>query len=268
MMSAGADSFKRSLNRFGHSYAPMFIEFIGTYFLVLVASLAINDSSIGGTSVASLAYAPFAIGSILMVLVFLGGHISGGHYNPAVSFGVFCTGRGKMSFGSLLAYWFVQFTGGFLAAWVGYGLRPEGFGAPYPKAGADFSNFQAIVAELMFTFVLVSVVLNVATTESQKDNSFFGLGIGFTIIASGYAIGPISGAVLNPAVGFGLTLVANLFESDSSNFKDLYMYFLAPLLGGFLAAVIFRITNPKEFDDETSNDTDPYRSDQYLEMDR
>jgi aquaporin Z len=200
------------------------VEFIGTFFLVL---------TIGCTGVAAGpgVIAPLAIGAVLMVMVYAGGHISGAHYNPAVTFGVFLRGRCPGS--DLLPYWGAQLLGAAGAAGiVGLALR-----------GAPMSSFVppvvgAFLAEFLFTFALVYVVLNVATADATDGNSYFGLAIGFTVLAGAFAVGQVSGAAFNPAVAIGASIVGQL------PWSSLWLYLVAELLGGAAAAFVFKALNP------------------------
>jgi len=143
-------------------------EFIGTFGLVFTVGMAVFKA--GGL-------APLAIGAVLMVLVYAGGHISGAHYNPAVTLGVFL--RGKMPATDVLAYWASQLLAALVAAWFARFIANP---APFPAqslAGAH-GIFAALLAEFFFTFALVYVVLNVVTSKDQPNNHFFGLAIGFT----------------------------------------------------------------------------------------
>jgi len=219
-------------------------EFIGTFMLVYTISLTVGLSSTSvQSSAGSATWDPLAIGSILMVMIFMGGHVSGAHYNPAVSLGVSL--RGKLAKGHMPLYWLFQILGSFFGGLLCY--MSTGF-HPYPKPGSGYTQGEAFVCELVFTCILVLVVLNVATTKATENNSFFGLAIGFTVTAGAYSVGPISGAVFNPAVGTGLLLV-HMFAGGS--FADIWLYWLAPCLGAVFAALFYRLMNPKEY--ETQN---------------
>lgn len=203
-------------------------EFIGTFFLVFTVGLTV----VGGSP-----FAPLAIGSSLMIMVYMGGHVSGGHYNPAVSLAAFL--RGKLDSKSLLPYWGVQLLGGIVAA---YGTMML-MGAPLvvaPSAGHPLIH--SLVIEFLFTFALALVVLNSATATATKGNSFYGLAIGFTVVVGAFAGGPISGGAFNPAVGLGPAIADMLFAGGS--FGQAWIYLVAPLLGGWAAAAVFKIQNP------------------------
>jgi aquaporin Z len=165
--------------------AKYITEFIGTFFLMFTVAAA----AIGGW--APLGFAPLAIGSVLMVMIFAGGHISGAHYNPAVSMAVFV--RGKMSAAEMIIYWVVQIAAGAAAALLASSVMGINATTPLP---IDLTK--VILVEFLFTFALAFVVLNVATAKANENNSFYGLAIGFTVLAGAYAVGGISGGVFNP----------------------------------------------------------------------
>jgi aquaporin Z len=200
-------------------------EFIGTFFLVF---------TIGATGIAAGTgvIAPLAIGSALMVMIYAGGHISGAHYNPAVTLGVFLRGRCPSS--DVAPYMVAQALGGAAAAGVVLFLKAGR--APITFMAASVPA--ALVAELLFTFALVYVVLNTATAKATTGNSYFGLAIGFTVLAGAFSVGDISGGAFNPAVAIGATLMGLVSPGM------LWIYFLADFLGGALAAVVFKSLNP------------------------
>lgn len=199
----------------------LIIEFIGTLFLVLVIGLTGN---------------PLAIGAILMVMVYMGGHISGAMYNPAVSLAVML--RGKLSMSEMLQYWIAQIAGAVIGAGLCEWFKGE---ATTVSVGESYTVMQALVAEIAFTFALATVVLNVATARDNVNNSFYGLAIGFTVFASATAAGSISGGAFNPAVGLGHILFAG-------NWADLWIYFVGPLVGAAVAASVFRMTSTNDFE--------------------
>ncbi len=201
-------------------------EFIGTFFLVLTVCLTV----IGAVSMA-----PLAIGACLMIMVYMGGHVSGGHYNPAVSLAVLL--RGKMqSVGEFAAYLVSQVAGAIAAAYVAYIITGKTM-APAP--GDSVSTSAALLVEVLFTFALALVVLNSAVSAKTQGNSFYGLAIGFTVVVGAFAGGSISGGAFNPAVGTGPTLV-NAFVAGGS-LSHLWLYLVGPFLGGALAAAVFGI---------------------------
>jgi aquaporin Z len=195
------------------------VEAIGTFFLVLTIGQVVIEPGAGPL-------APLAIGSALMIMVYAGGHISGGHYNPAVTLGVFM--RGRATAAELGGYWIAQVIGGILAALVTGYLKPDAL-----VTAADPALGQAFVAEFLFTFALVYVVLNVATARGTSGNSYFGLAIGFTVVVGAYSVGAISGGAFNPAVAIGITVLG----LSAAGF--LWVFLVANLLGGAAAALLF-----------------------------
>ncbi|CAN5775427.1 MIP/aquaporin family protein [soil metagenome] len=195
------------------------VEGIGTFFFVLTIGLVVMQPGVG-------ALAPLAIGSALMVMVYAGGHISGGHYNPAVTLAVML--RGQTTPAELAGYWAAQIVGGFLAA-LAVGL----LGVSAPVAAASPATGPALLAEFLFTFALAYVVLNVATTRGTAGNSYYGLAIGFTVMIGAFAVGGISGGAFNPAVAVGITAMGLSAPSF------LWVFFLANLVGAAAAALLF-----------------------------
>jgi len=199
-------------------------EFVGTFFLVLT----IGCTGIGaGAGV----IAPLAIGAALMVMVFAGGHISGGHYNPAVTLGVLI--RGKVKPVDVVPYWIAQFVAAAVAALLVINVLRAG--APVtaiaPKIGP------ALLAEFLFTFALVYVVLNTATAEGTSGNSFYGLAIGMTVMTGAFSVGDISGGAFNPAVALGICVLG------ISSWGNIWIYLLANLAAAVVAAVVFQMIN-------------------------
>jgi aquaporin Z len=196
-------------------------EFIGTFFLVLTVGLSGN---------------PLAIGASLMIMVYMGGHISGGHYNPAVSLAV--TLRGKLSWGEFVIYIISQALGAIAAALVVLAVKH----AVFPCHPAETATAMgALLVEFLYTFALALVVLNAATSPKTEGNSYYGLAIGFTIVVAAFSGGPISGGAFNPAVGFGPILV-DTFRGGNS-IGNLWIYIVGPLAGGAVAAAVFRYQN-------------------------
>ena len=200
-------------------------ELIGTFFFVF---------TIGMTAVSGTTAAPLAIGAILMVMVYMGGHVSGAHYNPAVTLAVLM--RGAMASADVVPYMVAQLLGGTIAAAIVFLLTGATW-APSPSVG----GVEALLAEALVTFALALVVLNVATAASTKGNSYFGLAIGFTVLAGAYAVGGFSGGAFNPAVGIGPTLVDVV--AGGGSLGNLWLYIVGPLAGGAVAAPVFRLQN-------------------------
>ena len=201
------------------------VEFIGTFFLVLtIGCVVLNPDSAGPL-------APVAIGSVLMVMIFAGGHISGAHYNPAVTLAVWM--RGKCTTNELIGYIPSQVAGAVAAALIVLFLKKSPTASP---ATPDMAR--ALLAEFLFTFALCYVVLNVATAKGTSGNSFYGLAIGFTVLAGAFAVGPISGGVFNPAVAVGITVMG------LSSLANIWLYLVANFAGGAAAAFVFKFLNP------------------------
>src|SRR5580765_6454263 len=201
------------------------VEFIGMFLFVFTVGMATNKAGAG-------ALAPLAIGSILMVMVFAGGHVSGGHFNPAVSTAVRL--RGRMGTDEYVAYLLTQFAAAVLA-----GLLVRYVGGREPHAIVASSG-KMLVVEFLFTFALAWVVLHVATARGTDGNSFYGLAIGFTVVAGAFAVGGISGGAFNPAIALG-AMVTGLFE-----WSNIWIYFLADFVGAAVAAYAFLAILPAE----------------------
>ena len=195
-------------------------EFIGTFFLVLVVALTGNALAIGAT---------------LMVMIFAGGHISGAHYNPAVTLAVWI--RGKVTAQDAIAYMAVQITAAIVAA-----LIAKWYMGDMGVATMDLSGkvLKVFIGELIGTFALAYVVLNVATSKGTTGNSFYGLAIGFTVFAMATAFGAVSGGAFNPAVATGATVVG------AFALKNIWIYLIACFGGGFLAALVFNFINEED----------------------
>jgi aquaporin Z len=194
------------------------VEFIGTFFLVFVIGMSVRG---GGAP-----FAPLAIGGILMVMIFAGGHVSGGHFNPAVSLAAFL--RGALAKPHLVPYWVAQVLGALIAGLVVTSLVGK------PALGpAEFDLVPSLTVEFLATFALAWTVLNVATARGTANNSFYGLAIGGTVMAMAFAVGGISGGAFNPAVGFALPLMG-LVEPGQS-----LVYLCADLAGGAVAGLAF-----------------------------
>ncbi|MDX6330198.1 MAG: aquaporin [Streptomycetaceae bacterium] len=211
--------------RAGKKYA---VELIGTFFLVFTVGASVYSGS---------PLAPLAIGSSLMVMVYAGGHVSGGHYNPAVTMAALV--RGRIGTRDAVGYWITQLAAGALAAGVVRGVVTPA-AAVKTVAPAGHALMAAVVVEMLFTFALCYVVLNVATSKDHPNNSFYGLAIGFTVMTGAFAVGGISGGAFNPAVAFG-GAVMRVFA-----WQTLWVYLLAELVAGAVAGLTFRALNPDD----------------------
>lgn len=194
------------------------MEFLGTFFLVLTIAVTGN---------------PFAIAAMLMAWVYLGGYISGAHYNPAVSLAVAV--RGGISWRHAIEYMIAQIIGGFAGFALASYLTGH-FAIPAPAANATLQ--QALVVEVLLAFVLAFVVLTVATAPVFKDNRIFGFAIGFTVPALAALGTPISGGLFNPAIALGASLLG-AFKSMPVLLPHVTMYVGGAAIGGLLAAYAF-----------------------------
>jgi len=200
------------------------VEFIGTFFLVFTVGMSVRSGA---------PLAPLAIGASLMVMIFAGGHISGGHFNPAVTLAVWL--RGKCDAKDVIPYWLAQFIAGTVAA-----LLVSFLFAGKVQTPALHGTIESLIVEFLFTFALAWVVLNAATAKGTAGNSFYGLAIGFTVLTGAVAVGGVSGGAFNPAVGLGV------FVMGLESIKQLGIYVVADLLGGAAAALAFKAVSSEE----------------------
>jgi MIP family channel proteins len=216
--------------------AAAMAEGVGTAILVYggtaVAVAATLQRAVAGPVYNSLA-TPLAFGLALLIVVAALGHISGGHVNPAVTLGLAVTGQFPWRY--VPAYLLAQLAGavvGALATWATFGA-PGREGAslaatnPSPGVGAG----TAILVEALVTFVLVFVVVSVATDE-RVQASLAPVAVGAALAVGVFVGGPVTGGAVNPARAFGPALVAG-------NFTGLWIYFVGPLIGGIAAAVVY-----------------------------
>lgn len=199
-------------------------EFIGTFFFILTIGCTVIGAGAG-------VIPPLAIGAVLMVMVYAGGHISGGHYNPAVTLGVLI--RGKIKAADVVPYIVAQLLAAAVAAATVKFLRAGVAVTPMsPNVGP------VLLAEFLFTFALVYVVLNSATAEGTSGNSFYGLAIGMTVMTGAFAVGDISGAVFNPAIAVGISILG------LSSWSNIWIYLVANFSAAIVAALVFKLVNP------------------------
>jgi aquaporin Z len=203
------------------------VEFIGTFFLVFTVGMTVIGCEPGNF------LPPLAIGSALMIMVYAGGHVSGGHYNPAVTLAVWL--RGRCATREVPGYWISQLLGAFVASALALYLKGNPTVIP-----AEIKVGPALIAEMVGTFALAYVVLNVATAKATAGNSNYGLAIGFTVMVMAFALGGISGGAFNPAVATGIT-VMHLEKT-----ANIWVYLAGDLVGGALAAVTFKFVNPDD----------------------
>lgn len=197
------------------------VEFIGTFFLVLAVCSAIFHNPDNN-------FAPLAIGFALIVMIYASGHLSGAHFNPAVSLAIFI--RGKMAFVEMIGYWVVQLMAGVVAALVATNMFDYSATPTVPG-----NTMGAVMAELLGTFALVYVILNVATSPKTANNQYYGLAIGLTVVAMAYALGPVSGGAFNPAVALGLSVFEKI------GWDGLWIYLAGSIAGAIIAALVYRL---------------------------
>jgi aquaporin Z len=202
------------------------VEFIGMFLFVLVVGMVVIDPGAGSL-------APIAIGATLMILVYAGGHVSGGHYNPAVTLAVWL--RGRCAAKDVVPYWISQILGALIASQVVLYLKGNPAVTP-----AEIKMVPALIAEFIGTFALCYVVLNVATAKATAGNSNYGLAIGFTVVVMAFALGGISGGAFNPAIATGITVM------HIEKLTNFWIYLVGDLAGGALAAVTFKFINPDD----------------------
>jgi aquaporin Z len=205
------------------------VELIGTFFLVFTIGNVAGDM------------APLAIGAVLMVMIYAGGHISGAHYNPAVTIAIFL--RGKCDAKDIVPYIVAQLFGAAAAAAAVMYLKGPDVVVPMMDLSEKLP--QVILAEILFTFALAYVILNVATAKGTEGNSFYGLAIGFTLLAGAYTVGGISGGVFNPAVAVGISIMG------LSAWNNIWVYLVANFSGAIIAAFVFKFANGPEEEAKT-----------------
>lgn len=204
--------------------AKLVVEFIGTFFLVFTIGMTVKSPD-------AAALAPLAIGSALMVMVYAGGHFSGGHYNPAVTLGV--TLRGKCSWADAIPYMVAQVIAAVVAGLLVTFVKGSTSAAP-PAGNPNVYGIPAILlVEFLFTFALVYVVLNTATAKGTSGNSFYGLAIGFTVMVGAFSVGAVSSGAFNPAVATGLVVM------QLTDVSRLILHLIADFAGGAVAAILF-----------------------------
>jgi aquaporin Z len=201
-------------------------EFIGAFFLVFTVGMCVIKPDAGS-------FAPLAIGSALMIMVYAGGHISGGHYNPAVTLAVWL--RGRCAGADVPGYILAQAIGAVAAGALALYFK----GSPEMLPG-DLKTVPSLVAEAVGTFALCYVVLNVATAKLAAGNSYFGLAIGFTVMTMAFAVGGVSGGAFNPAVALGLAVM------HIAKAGNLWIFWLAEFSAAALAAAVFCYVHPDD----------------------
>ncbi|HXO45453.1 MAG TPA: MIP/aquaporin family protein [Candidatus Cybelea sp.] len=214
-------------------------EFAGTFAFVFISAGAIcADQFLAATGQNGVGLIGIAVGSGLAfaVLVTALGHISGGHFNPAITIGYWVTRR----LGTLdsISYWIAQLLGATAAAYLLKLTIPDttwtakALGSITPDLGGDFTRAHGITLEAVMTFVLVLVVFATAVDARGAFDKIAGFAIGLTVTADILFGGPFTGAAVNPARAFGPALATSHWQNHG-------VYWAGPLLGGVLAAVLY-----------------------------
>jgi aquaporin Z len=200
-------------------------EGIGTFFLMLSIVLSVYN----GTG----NLAPIVIGCMLIGMIYAVAHISGAHFNPAVSFAQYMQER--ISRSDFAYYIITQLISVALASFIGVFLLSGGPALVTIEPRVN-DPIHALLAEFLGTFALVLVILNLSNTRAGKGNLVGGIVVGLTVIAAAYMFGPYSGAALNPAVAVGMCVAGMVAWSD------LWVYLVGILLGTAAAVSVFRVT--------------------------
>lgn len=233
------------MRRLRPEFAACASEFVGTFYLALTVILGVLQKA---------PLAPVAIGFMLAAMTFASGPASDAHFNPAVTAGVALSGRGVMDPRRAVFYIVAQCFGGLTASWLAWLL----LGATFTlEPGEGYTFCDAFIVELVFSGALAFVVLNTSTltkgSRAGVQAQFGGLAVGLTLLAAAFAVGPVSGCSLNPAVACGVMFAhAARFEGFATHCdRRLFaLYFFVPILGGMLAAGVFRVVREAEFDEE------------------
>jgi len=180
---------------------------------------------------------PIAIGAMLTVLMYLGEHVSGAHYNPAITLAVWL--RGKLKTDKVLPYMLFQVLGGIAAAIIYWMLAGQRY-ILVPATG--ISDAKLFMVELLFTFFLVFVFLVVMTTKKVKVNHIFGIVIGFALMAIAFL-----GGMYNPVVSIGSSILNLFFRGSVEALRHMPAYVLGTMSGGALAALFYRYMYCEEF---------------------
>ena len=207
--------------------AKLLTEFVGTLFLVFTIATAAGQGAV---------LAAVSIGFTLTCMIYAGGHVSGAHYNPAVTLAVAIRGKAGGAI-NIVGYVVAQFAGAAVGAALASAFGIDG-GIGFPSVGDRYTAAQALVCEIILTMALTNTVLNVATSTKTAGNGFYGLAIGFTVLSGAISVGGISGGCFNPAVA-----LLCVFRREWS---DITIYIFGPLIGGALGALLFRLTADDE----------------------
>ncbi len=213
----------------------LLVEFIGTFFLLLIIGTAVASGN---------AYTPFSVGFGLIALIYAGQRISGAHYNPAVSVAMYL--RGLMPLREMIAYTIVQFMAGVMGAVFSYFVTDNAVSLDMNPASGP-GTFCILSSEISSTFLLVYVILNVATTPDTRNSPFYGLAIGASVLSMAFAVGGISGGAFNPAVGIGRAIADILMHTNNRCYNQMWYYLVGPFSGAIAATLIYNYLNDLPF---------------------
>jgi aquaporin Z len=202
-------------------------EGFGTFTLVVIGSFAIVSAG-GASQPAGVIEIAFGFGLALLVGLYAFGEVSGGHFNPAVSLGLFLDRRLPMD--DLIGYWIAQFLGAIGASLVVLIAYDDATVAATTTQASD--NWAAIVVETVMTALFVAVILQV--TKSERFGTSALVAIPLTLLVIHAAIIPISGSSVNPARSFGPALVG-------TEFNDYWIYLIFPTLGAVIGWIVHRV---------------------------
>jgi MIP family channel proteins len=216
-------------------------EFIGTFALVFVAAGTIAAASLTGDVDPSSLTVALAYGLVVAVMVSAVGHISGGHFNPAVTLAFFVTRRLAVSL--TIAYLIVQLAAAAAAAllirWIFPGESAESVRHGAPAIDPGIGTAEALVVEALLTFFLVWVVFATAADIRGTFKAIAGLGIGLAITFGVLVGDPLTDAMMNPARAFGPQLI-------DSSWDDFWVWYAGPILGGAIAALVYELVYLRE----------------------
>eukprot|EP01083_Nonionella_stella_P288979 983444_1 len=238
---------------FKDSYPMYLAEFLGTMLYSMTFAITTEPNTIyekngGNTNITysineSYFIAPIAVGFIVIAMIYAFGHISGAHFNPAITVAVWI--RGFITPIDAAIFIMVQLLGSFCGAMLAWIITDK---VPYVMPGedgnGDIHEGRCLVAEIIYSFAICLVVINVATTESQRGNFFYGVSIGMTVAAGLASVQKISGGCFNPALGTALS-ITHTFK-DHGTIKYIWIYLLGPIIGAVIAGFSFYVINSKE----------------------
>jgi len=239
---------------FRESY-PMYIaEFIGTLlysmtFAITTYPIKLEIPDLTSINInESYFIAPLAVGFIVIAMIYAFGHISGGHFNPAITLAVLI--RKFITPIDAMFFLLVQFSGAFAGAFLAYAITYDlPYIEPYvdPSTKEGIEDFRCVLVEAIYSFAICIVVINVATTDSQSGNYFYGVSIGMTVAAGLAASQKISGGCFNPALGTALSVTNSL--RDEGTIEHIWIYIVSPLIGAVIAGYSFYVVNVAEVEE-------------------